>query len=240
MDIKRVITDRIKKMAGGGIASPVAEQYISNETASLWREEMSRWPDEELAALDRPVQERCAELGRRLQSAPEGPLKPYLVRELLANVRELTAARTERERIRQSELSEGTRNFQRSSNSYELKHAHLQDERQHCDDLIAQEYRRRGLRLPTEDERKQAGGMYGQLFQLFKAISHAGSQRMQAAGSDPILAELETLLAADDSTTIEQFPEWLKKPAAKLLSVVQERNRYKRLLKSRGLLPETA
>lgn len=239
MNLKKVITDRIRKLAGGGADPSVAQQSLANEAIELWREEIGRWSAEELAAQIRPLQERAAELGRRLESAGDGQLKPHLVRELIANTRELATARFAREQVRQSQLSEGTRSYQRSAHQHELKHTHLQDEMDRCRTLIMQECRRRGLRLPTEAERADAG-IYGQLFQLLKAISHAGSKRMQAVTSDPLLVELESLLTVDDPAALERFPEWLKQPAAKLLAVVQERNRYKRLLKSRGLLPDSA
>jgi hypothetical protein len=240
MNLKKVITDRIRKLAGGDDGGrPVAELRLADEAMELWREEIARWSAEELAAQPRPLQERTAELGRRLGSAGEETPKPQLARELLANVRELAAVRFEREQSRQVQLSEGTRSYQRTAHQHELKHHHLHDEIERCRDLILQECRRRGLRLPTEAERTDAG-LYAQLFQLLKAISHAGSKRMQAVSTDPVLLELETLLGIEDPAAIERFPEWLRKPAAKLLAVVQERNRYKRLLKSRGMLPENA
>lgn len=239
MNLRKVITDRIRKMSGAVTHPPLVETAIANEAVVLWREETARWQDEDLASLTRPVQERTAELGRRLASVGDQPVKPQLIRELLANLRELTNLRWVRDQERYSQISEGTRTYQRSSNQHELKHAHLSDEIERCRTLIKEECRRRGLRLPTEGERSDAG-LYGQLFQMLKAISHAGSKRMQSAGADPMLLELESLLTVEDPAAIERFPEWLRQPAAKLLAVVQERNRYKRLLKSRGLLPETA
>jgi len=231
--IKKAFTDGIRRLAGDGTAQ-APEIRLAYEIIQLWQDEIERWNAGDLAAQPRSLQERTAELGRRVASLPESPPKTQLVRELVANAGELITARQERERIRQASVSEGTRNYQRSAQQHELKHHHLLDEIARCRDLIIQEYRRRSLNLPAGHENCD---LHEQLFQLLKAISHLGSQRMQTVTNDPLLVELEALLSSEDPTAIERFPEWLRKPAAKLLAVVQERNRYKRLLINSGLLP---
>ena len=237
MGLKQVITDRLKRLSGTPAAAPAvsAAAAVSHSPAvfALWRDLVAHWRTAEPQASDSPGMVRVAELEARIATS-EGRIDDGLASDLLASVRELTLTPLIRLRERVNELAGGSRSHQRAASAHQLKLTHLQDEIARCRAMIEQECRRRGINLtskPVDDD-----NLHDLLYQVFKAISHAGSRRMQAAGSDPIIAEIDRLIASEDPAAVEAFPAWLRAPAARILAVVQERNRYKRLLANRGLL----
>ena len=63
---------------------------------------------------------------------------------------------------------------------------------------------------------------------------------MAANMSDPVIAVLEKLIASNDADALRTLPEWVKRPAARVLDLIAERNRYRRLLEHAGMLPPPA
>ena len=243
MGFKQVITDRWKRLSGTPepaaippAAASDAPPAVAPSAAAvflLWRDLVAYWRTAEPTAGDTPAMVRVAALEARV-AAGAGVIDDALAVDLLASLRELTLSPLARLRERVDELAGGSRTHQRAASAHQLKLTHLQDEIARCRAMIEQECRRRAIKLtsmPVDDD-----NLHDLLYQVFKAISHAGSRRMQAAGSDPIIAEIERLISSEDPAAVEDFPAWLRAPAARILAVVQERNRYKRLLVNRGLL----
>jgi len=252
MGLGRVISERWKRMSQAESADPAdtadtadpppgatgpraAAEPGGGDAAllALWVDLVADWRTAEPHAGDTPPMQRVVALEQRLATASGRP-DPALTADLAASLRELTLPPLARLRQHIAELSGGSRTYQRAASAHQLKLTHLQDEVARCRAMIEQECRRRGITLtskPVNDD-----NLHDLLYQVFKAISHMGSQRMQAAGSDPIIAEIERLIASEDPAAVEAFPAWLRAPAARILAVVQERNRYKRLLANHGLL----
>jgi hypothetical protein len=235
MDLPRVITDSWKRVVGNepaaAGASAGAPRNASVDLVALWRDAVADRRANP-AEVEPEVLARAGALERRLEE-PRGD--GALLADLVDSLRELTLPPLARMRERVDDLSKGSRSHQRAASAHELKLTHLKDEIARCRAVIEQESRRRGLHLtskPLEDD-----NLHDLLFQVFKAISHAGSRRMQAVGSDPVLVEIDRLIQSEDPAAIDAFPAWLRKPAARVLALVQERNRYKRTLANRGLLP---
>ena len=243
MGFRQVISDRWKRMAGSPEgatpSSPLAPTPAAPSAAvvglvALWREAAAHWRGASADTTVGPAVGRVLALEARV-AASGGAIDDALAKDLLASLRELTLPPLTRLRQRIDDLTHGSRAHQRAASAHQLKLTHLQDEIARCRTMIEQECRRRGIDLtsrPAEDD-----NLHDLLYQVFKAISHSGSRRMQAAGADPVLSEIERLITSEDPAAVEAFPAWLRAPAARVLAVVQERNRYKRLLANRGLLP---
>ncbi len=231
MGLKQVITDRWKRMSSTSErdAAPVATTDAAVFT--VWRDLATHWRTVEPNA---PMMTDIAKLEARVARAG-GAIDSALAADLLASVRAMTLQPLVNLQERIEQLAGGSRTHQRLAVSHELKLTHLQDEIARCRGMIEQECRRRGLKLtskPLDDD-----NLHDLLYQVFKAISHSSSRRMQAAATDPILSEIDRLIASPDPGAVDTFPAWLRQPAARVLALVQERNRYKRLLVNRGLLP---
>lgn len=237
MGLRQSITDRWRRLAGsaaGDRGEAPAPSAPDAALIALWRDLVAHWRSVEPEADGTPALTRATALEARVAAA-EAAGDAALGEDLLASVRELTLPPLVRLRERIAELAGGSRSHQRAAASHQLKLTHLQDEIARCRGVIEQECRRRGLQpaaLPAGE-----GDLHDLLYQVFRAISHAGSRRMQAAGADPIIGEIDRLIAAGDPAAVDAFPAWLRQPAARILALVQERNRYKRLLANHGLLP---
>lgn len=222
MGIRDVITDRIRRLRGRDV--------LAQRVAEAWRELVDNVPDE---VCPPELQARTLALRRRLDEG-DGKVDEVLAKDLIEHQRELTIiVRDLVTRTRM--LGEGTRHFRRAASAHELQLAQLQDEIEGVRGLIHQECRRRGIREPTISG--DASGLTDELYKLFEGISGRGSQRMQSAGTDPILRELIQLLESGDTAAIDRFPRWLRQPATRLLGLLAERNRYRKLLEAHGLLP---
>jgi hypothetical protein len=202
---------------------------------ALWRDVVAHHlraakPD----ATAGPALLRVAALEARV-AAVDGAVDAALAEELVGSLRELTLPTLARLRQRVEEIRGGSRTHQRAAAAHQLKLTHLQDEIARCRTMIEQECRRRGLQItaPADPD----GNLHDLLYQVFTAISQAGSRRMQSVSSDPVLGEIDRLIASGDPAAVDDFPGWLRQPAARVLALVQERNRYKRMLANHGLLP---
>lgn len=222
MGIRDVITDRIRRLRGRDV--------LATSVVAAWRELVASVPPE---ACPSDLQERTLALRQRLDEV-DGKANEVLAKDLIAHQRELTAiVRDLVTRTRM--LGEGTRHFQRAASAHELQLAQMQDEIERVRGLILQECRRRGIREPTMTG--DSSGLADELYKLFEGISGRGSRRMQSAGADPILRELIALLESGDTAAVDRFPRWLRQPATRLLGLLAERNRYRKLLEAHGLLP---
>jgi len=221
--IKDVITDRIRRLRGkDGLIAPIVAH---------WRE---------LAALIPPdsctpeIEARVIRLRQRLDDAG-GKADDAMVQGLLENQRQLLDVMRDLV-TRTRMLGKGTRAYRRAASAQDLQLAQLQDEIERVRNLIRQECRRRNIREPTLTG--DASGLVDELYKLFEVISGRGSRRMQSAGTDPVLRELITLLESGGTAAdIERFPRWLRQPATRLIGLLAERNRYRKLLESHNLLP---
>lgn len=222
MGIREVITDRIRRLRGrDGLAASVV---------TAWRELVDSVPEDVCPA---DLHARTMSLRRRLDETA-GKADEALAKELIEHQRALTAV--VRDLVTRTRmLGEGTRHYRRAASAHELQLAQLQDEIERVRGLIRQECRRRGIREPTMNG--DASGLTDELYKLFEGISGRGSRRMQSVGADPILRELIALLESGDAAAIDRFPRWLRQPATRLLGLLAERNRYRKLLEAHGLLP---
>ncbi len=222
MGIRDVITDRIRRLRG--------LDTLAQSVAVAWRELVDSVPDD---VCPSELQARTLTLRRRLDES-EGKADEVLAKDLIEHQRDLTAiVRDLVTRTRM--LGEGTRHYRRAASAHELQLAQLQDEIERVRGLIRHECRRRGIREPTMNG--DASGLTDELYKLFEGISGRGSRRIQSAGTDPILRELIELLESGDAAAIDRFPRWLRQPATRLLGLLAERNRYRKLLEAHGLLP---
>ncbi len=175
-----------------------------------------------------------AEVQARLEQAQGHTPDPETLRMLGDLLCDLGKARVTWFETRIHGLTEGSRSFRRSSHELELKLAHLTDEIHRSRALIDQECTRRGISLtPTADDTH----LHDWLEQLFNKISDAGSRRMMAVNSDPLIAEIDKLIDNPNSSALQGVPQWMKRPLSRILELVGERNRYKRLLQHNGMLP---
>lgn len=223
MGLGRVITERIRRSMRG------AEE--DDGLVAAWRElaPPARDAGELTAAAAKAVGELEAELAALRDAAPDAALR----RRLTASLRQVAVA-VARLRHRCDTQVDSGRGAQRQLQEAKLRLAHLEDEVARCRSAIDHECRRRGLKNTRAGE----DGLHDELVHLFRAISNASSRRMQAVIADPVLTELERLLGdADDPAAIDRVPSWLQQPARRLMELVRERQRYRRMLSERGLLP---
>jgi len=221
--IKDVITDRIRRLRGkDGLIAPIVAH---------WRE---------LAALIPPdsctpeIEARVIRLRQRLDDAG-GKADNALVQELLECQHQLLDVMRDLV-TRTRMLGEGSRAHRRAASAQDLQLAQLQDEIERVRNLMRQECRRRNIREPTMTG--DASGLADEFYKLLQGISEHGSRRMQSAGTDPVLRELITLLeSGGNAADIERFPRWLRQPATRLIGMVAERNRYRKLLEMHNMLP---
>jgi hypothetical protein len=221
MGIKDVITDRIRKLRGG--------MAMEQQVAKTWLELAIAVGGD---ALDVELRERVLALRQRLDDAG-GKADARLAQDLLQNQLELCQAVKDLA-LRGRMLGEGTRTIKRSATSLEMRVAQLQDEIGRVRNLIDQECRRRGIRAPTMGD---DSNLVEELYRVFENISRRNSQRMQTAAADPILKEVLALIDSQDAHAIDRFPRYLREPAKRLMALVTERNRYRKLLENQGLLP---
>ncbi len=224
MGIKDVITDRIRRLRGtDGLIAPIV---------AGWRELAELIPAD---ACTPDLTAQVIRLRQRLDDAG-GKADEKLVRDLFENQRQLMeVVRDLVTRTRM--LGEGSRASRRAASAQDLQLAHFQDEIERVRNLIRQECRRRNIREPTMTG--DASGLVDELYKLFEGISGRGSRRMQSAGTDPVLRELISLLESGGNTAdIERFPRWLRQPATRLIGLLAERNRYRKLLESHNMLPK--
>lgn len=154
-------------------------------------------------------------------------------RDLIATIRQLTAHKIARLQTRIEELSAASRDSERAAGNHELAGTRLRDEIAYCRELILDQYTRHGLPAPAETHTH----LRDELSALFTALAErdpAQSPRLD----DPIVAALERLIASDDPRELDRFPDWMRRPAAGILEVIAERNRYRRLLEHAGMLPQ--
>jgi hypothetical protein len=153
-------------------------------------------------------------------------------RELLATIRQLTAHKIARMQARIEELSALSRTSDRKIGNQELTSSHLRDEIARCRTLIMDEYLRNGMTLPADPQKNLHDEITAFLAALDRKKTSAGANL-----NDPVLEALNTLIESKDPGSLAHFPEWMKKPAANVLELIAERNRYKRLLEHAGMLP---
>ena len=130
------------------------------------------------------------------------------------------------------ELSSLSLTSDRKIGNQELTSSHLRDEIARCRTLIMDEYVRQGLTAPSEPQKN----LHDDIAAFFTALDRKKTSH-GANLNDPVLEALNKLIESKDPSGLAHFPEWMKKPAAKVLELIAERARYKRLLEHAGMLP---
>ena len=224
----REITARIarKHREQTAVDEPLAATLVE-----LWRQASVRVDDEFDATVSRA---QMAELSERLFALAAGELPDLdTCRGMLAVLAQVMPELIDALKARVQELSQGTREIQRKVGQHELQSSHLRDELDRCRTLIDQECARRGLPHVAEDPLD----LHARLARLLEAQT---APAMAANMSDPVIAVLEKLIASNDADALRTLPEWVKRPAARVLDLIAERNRYRRLLEHAGMLPPPA
>jgi hypothetical protein len=224
----REITARIarKHRESTTIDEPLAAALLE-----LWRQASVRIDDAGEAEISR---NQMAELSERLFGLAAGELPDLdTCRGMVVVLGQVVPELIDALNARVRDLSQGTREIQRKVGQHELQSSHLRDELDRCRTLIDQECARRGLPHVAEDPLD----LHGRLARLLEAQT---APAMAANMSDPVIAVLEKLIASNDADALRTLPEWVKRPAARVLDLIAERNRYRRLLEHAGMLPPPA
>jgi hypothetical protein len=182
------------------------------------------------------IRQRLGQLEERIAAlGDDGTPDLALSRDITGFLALVTTTRYETALSRIEELTTELQERERSAGAKELTSRHAQDEKQRCHRMIEEEYLRRGLKRP---EGPAPENIYDHLAAFFCALD--ASDKLPVMGavlSDPVLQALEKLIETPDPTTLKTFPEWMKRPAARILDLIAERNRYRRLLEHAGMLP---
>lgn len=221
MGIRQAITDSVRRLR-----SP---DHLDLAIVATWRDLLDALPDE---GLDPAFIDQLIALRRRVDQAGAKPDRALLA-DLVQSQHQMAVIFRDLN-IRGKMITETSRASRRAVSATSLRVAQLEDEIGRVRKLIADECRRRHIRQPTYFD---DSAVVEELYKLFEGISGRGSRRMQSAGQDPVLVELLGLLDNPDLDAIRRFPKWLQGPAKRLLDLIAERDRYRKLLERQGLLP---
>ena len=204
------------------------DEPLASTLMELWRQVHARVANDPEAALDAT---RMAEHRERLAQLAPGEMPDLdTCRGMLAVLATVAPDRIDALAARVRELAQGTRDYQRKVGQSELTSSHLRDELDRCRTLIDQEFARRNLPHVAADP-----------LDLHTRLARLPEHEMAPGAAmglpDPIIGVLEKLIVSNDADALRTLPEWVKRPAARILDLVAERNRYRRLLEHAGMLP---
>jgi len=223
-----------------GIDGPAGDQNdfapvdraSGNALLRIWSAFYGRYRSYEHDAGQASGARRADSIQRRIEALAGTPPDPVLLHDALSVLHDLAVTWLDDLNERLVEFAHGSRDHTRISGARELRLSQLHDEVQLCRTLIEQEWARRTATVPASESQV---GLHDRLNQFLAVVA-------TGRGGDEIalaVQALDRLIDSNDAAALALLPEWLKRPAARVVEVVAERNRYRRMLVERGIIPAT-
>jgi hypothetical protein len=234
-ELKRLFSDSPKGQTDSQEPLPV-DVVLAGQLLRFWYELSAHVRNDSNHTEQSGIRQRLGQLEARIAALGDNGVPDMaLCRDITGFLALVSTTRYEAALKRIDELSADIQERDRVAGASVLSSTHLQDEMQRCHKVIEEEFIRRGLH---RHDGPAPENVHDHLVAFFCALD--ASDKLPVMGAvltDPVLAALEKLIATPDPNGLKTFPEWMKRPAVRILDLIAERNRYKRLLEHAGMLP---